>query len=79
LTWQTPSCHNAQVCEWCLQLELDASPFFDYGITGAVLVGLSDGDFQARVEAAAHQNLHCPDQQWFCVCFCTRMRRTCSG
>jgi hypothetical protein len=36
-----------QVCEWCLQLDLDASPFWDYGITGAVLVGLSDGDFQA--------------------------------
>jgi hypothetical protein len=34
------------VCEWCLQLDLDASPFWDYGITGAVLVGLSDGDFQ---------------------------------
>ena len=45
-----------QVCEWCLQLDLDASPFWDYGITGEVLVSLSDDDFKARrsLPAAPH-------------------------
>jgi hypothetical protein len=68
-----------QVCEWCLQLELDASPFFDYGITGAVLVGLSDGDFQARARCGIALERDCPrrpkltEARAVCVCAgCTR-------
>ena len=34
------------MCEWALALGLDASPFFDYEITGQLLVTLSDGDLQ---------------------------------
>ena len=37
-----------QVCEWAQQLELDATSFHDYGITGAVLLGLSDDDMRVR-------------------------------
>lgn len=39
---------HSQVCEWALSLNLDASPFWDYGINGAVLVTLSDDDFRVR-------------------------------
>ena len=42
----TARCPNSQVCEWALSLNLDASPFWDYGINGAVLVTLSDDDFR---------------------------------
>ena len=37
-----------QVCEWWIQLELDPSPCWDYGVNGEVLVGLTDEDFKAR-------------------------------
>ena len=40
-----------QVCEWAQQLELDATSFHDYGITGAVLLGLSDDDMRVRPAA----------------------------